>query len=72
MPDTATLICGFTNIENTDLVNLSVASIRARYANHATIPEGARAQINGELAEETDIVRSGDVIVFDMPTGTKG
>jgi len=69
---TATLVSGFANLESADLVNLSISSARARYAQAASIPTGARAVVNGASAEDNYILRAGDTLVFDQPTGTKG
>lgn len=73
MAGTATLVSGMARIpDHADLVNLSVASIRSRYAQVASIPAHARAQVNGEEVGEDYILQAGDTIVFDQPTGTKG
>lgn len=74
MADTniATLVSGYARIENADLVGLSVATARSRYATVASIPTGARAQVNGREASGEKILAAGDILVFDQPTGTKG
>jgi hypothetical protein len=69
---TARLISGYTEFDSNDLVDMSVASIRSRFGATFNIPSGARANINGIEASETAIVKAGDDIVFDAPTGSKG
>ena len=71
-PATATIVSGFARITNTDIVGLSVATARQRYLQAASIPANARAQVNGAAANETYIVKAGDTLVFDQPTGRKG
>jgi hypothetical protein len=70
--DTATLISGYTDFSSEDLVGLSVASIRSRYGSTFSIPDGARATINGVAAAEDATLQAEDELVFDAPTGTKG
>lgn len=70
--ETATLISGYTEFASEDLIGLSVASARARYASTFNIPDGARATLNGVLASGEAILAPGDELVFDAPTGTKG
>ena len=70
--ETARLISGYSEYESTDLVGLSVASIRSRFGATFNIPEGARATINGVVAAEDAILAAGQELVFDAPTGAKG
>jgi hypothetical protein len=70
--DTARLISGYNESDLTDLVGLSVASIRSRYGSMYNIPDGARATIDGRAAAESDTLGAGSEITFDAPTGTKG
>jgi len=73
MAGTATLVSGMARIpDHADLVNMSVGTIRTRYAQVASIPSGARAQVGGNTVEDDYILQAGDTIVFDQPTGTKG
>ena len=68
----ATLISGYAKIESERLVGLSVASARSQFAQGASIPQSARAAVNGRQAAADQILVAGDVLVFDEPTGTKG
>lgn len=68
----ATLISGYARIDAANLVGLSVASARNMYKQGASIPESARATLNGAEAEGDTILAEGDILVFDEPTGTKG
>jgi hypothetical protein len=70
--ETAVLVSGYSRIEANILVGLSVASARNMYRQGASIPESARATVNGRTAETDTILKAGDVLVFDEPTGTKG
>lgn len=73
MAGTATLISGMARIpDHADLVNMSVGTVRTRYAQVAAIPSGARAQVNNEEVGDDYILQAGDTLVFDQPTGTKG
>ncbi len=70
--DTARLVSGYNEFDSSDLVGLSVASIRSRYGSTFNIPDGARATISGVAAAEDATLVAGDEIVFDAPTGSKG
>ena len=76
MTDTTTrsakLVSGYSNVENSDLIGLSIASIRNRYGSIASIPSGARATVNSHPMDEGYTLVNGDELVFDMPTGSKG
>ena len=69
---TATLVSGYITITNNDLVNLSIATVRARYAQAGEIPTGARAVVNDVERDDTYILGAGDTVSFDQPTGQKG
>jgi len=68
----ATLVSGFARIDSDTLVGLSVASARNMYKQGASIPDSARATVNGAEAADGQILAEGDIITFDEPTGTKG
>jgi hypothetical protein len=68
----ATLISGYARIDARNLVGLSVASARNMYRQGASIPDTARAVLNGEEVSGDTIIEAGDVLTFDEPTGTKG
>lgn len=68
----ATLISGFARIDADNLVGLSVASARNMYKQGASIPDSARATVNGTEADGSQILEEGDILTFDEPTGTKG
>lgn len=68
----AVLVSGYARIEAANLVGLSVASARHMYKQGASIPESARATLNGRVVTGETIIADGDLLVFDEPTGTKG
>ena len=70
--DTAVLVSGYSRIESTALVGLSVACARSMYKQGASIPDTARASLNGREVGGDVIINAGDTLVFDEPTGTKG
>jgi len=69
---TARLVSGMTDHQGPELVGMSVASIRSRFGSTFSIPDGARATINGVEAAESATLVADDEVVFDRPTGTKG
>ncbi len=69
---TATLVSGYARIEAANLVGLTVACARSIYKQGASIPDSARAMLNGRVADPETVIASGDLLVFDEPTGTKG
>ena len=71
-PANAVLISGFARIEAASLVGQSVDCIRGQYKQAASIADSARATLNGRSVTGDTIVRAGDQLVFDEPTGTKG
>ena len=50
----------------------SVADVRRRFGQMLNIAIGATATINGEPAEEDDVVYNGDVLRFVKATAEKG
>jgi hypothetical protein len=70
--NTATLVSGYNDWTTSDIVGLSIASIRSRYGATFNIPEGARATVNGVQVAEDAVLQAGQELVFDAPTGAKG
>jgi hypothetical protein len=71
-PQQAVLVSGYARIEAANLVGMTVACARSMYKLGASIPESARATLNGRVVTGDAIIGDGDVLVFDEPTGTKG
>jgi hypothetical protein len=42
------------------------------YRQGASIPTEARAVLNGDEVNGETIIEAGDILTFDVPTGTKG
>lgn len=72
MAASATLINGAARYSDPSLINLSVASARARYAGAFNISTTARAMVNGRETTGDTVLKAGDVLTFDEPTGAKG
>ena len=52
--------------------NMSVAEIRARYADRFDIDPQSRAQIDGHIVDDSTVVRPGQILMFVRHAGEKG
>lgn len=50
----------------------TVANVRAQLSSAYQIPSDAVAQLNGQNASESDILRNGDELTFVKQTAQKG
>ena len=71
-PTTATLVNGSARFEDSSLIGLTVTAARCLYKAAFHIADTARTTVNAREVDGGYVLKAGDVLVFDEPTGQKG
>jgi len=67
-----TIMCGVNSLPTDKAVGMSVGDIRKKYRDTLSIPNGARAILDGKPVDDETVVRSGQELEFVKETGEKG